>query len=204
MVCLAQGEGPMASNHVLALVFAVWPEVTAVLNRLWETPAVMSRTISTLLQSSAHWAEVRPEVTVAGSPDQHILCLAGDDQLVLCSPRGHLIAHPFVRELAEEFDVGFEEHTLETAGDCLTTPLPERLKTRLALPSVLLVSLFHPEMYPATRLTLGISYLASYLRLHHLAHVELMDCQLSVNVDDVLTSVRQSQPAILGVSVNFG
>jgi len=204
MVRLAQKEGPMAFNSVLALLLDVWPEVTAVLNRPWETPAAISRAISTPLQSSTYWTEVTPQVTVAGSPDQHILCLMGADQVVICSPRGHLIAHPFLRELVEELDVRFEVHSLDTAGDCLTTPLSECLKARLTLPSVLLVSLSHPEMYPATRLTLGISYLASYLRLHHLASVELMDCQLDANVVDVLTSVRQLQPDILGVSVNFG
>ena len=194
----------MASNRVLALVFDAWPAVSAVLNRPWETPAAMSRAISTLLQSSTCWTGVTPQVTVAGSPDQHILCLADDDQVVLCSPRGHLLGHPFVRELVEELDVRFEEHSLDTAGNCLTTPLSECLQGRLTVPSVLLVSLFHSEMYPAARLTLGISYLASYLRLHHLASVELMDCQLGADVDDVLTHVRRIQPDILGVSVNFG
>src|SRR5258706_15246990 len=98
MVYLTRREGSMASNCILALVHNVWPEVTAVLNRLWETPAAMSRAISTQLRSSTCWTEVKLEVTVAGSPDQHILCLMGDDQLVLCSPRGDLSAHPFVIE----------------------------------------------------------------------------------------------------------
>ncbi|MBV9228170.1 MAG: cobalamin-dependent protein [Chloroflexi bacterium] len=164
----------------------------------------MSRAISTLLLSSTICSKVKPEVAVFGSPEQHILCIVDDNQVLLCSPQGHLLAHPFVIELVEEFGISFEEHILSTAGDCLTTPLTELLKARLTLPSVLLVSLFHPEMYPAVRLTLGISYLASYLRLHHLANVELMDCQLGLSVDEVLKYVRQFKPGILGVSVNFG
>src|SRR5262249_9693429 len=86
----------------------------------------------------------------------------------------------------------------------LIAPLHERLSKRMKVPSVALVSLFHPEMYPATRLTLGIAYIASYLRLHHLARVEMIDCQFGVGVNEVLAHVRQSQPDILGVSVNFG
>lgn len=193
----------MSSNPVLELVLNLWPELSEVLSRPWEAPAAISHTILNLLQSSPFWNAITPQVMVAGSPDQHILCLVTDDQLMICSP-DDLIKHPFVDELVEELDVRFEEHSLNTAGDCLTTPLSESLRARLKLPSVLLVSLFHPEMYPAARLTLGISYLASYLRLHHLANLELIDCQLGPAVDDVLTCLRESPPDILGVSVNFG
>src|SRR5262249_3900409 len=141
-----------------------------------------------------------------GSPDQHILCLMNDRQFVICSPRrgGGLRTHPFVRELVEERDVHFEAYVLAPDGDCLIAPLCERLKERLKLPSVVLVSLFHPEMYPTTRLTLGIAYIASYLRLYHLARVEMIDCQFGMGVNEVLAYVRQARPDILGVSVNFG
>jgi hypothetical protein len=197
----------MGSDRVLALLCDVWTEITTVLEKPWETPAALSSMISALLQSSAYWEEEKfQQVEVAGSPDQHILCLMNDKQVVICSPQrgGGLLTHPFVRELAEEWNVHFETYVLVPNGDCLIAPLCERLSERLKLPSVMLVSLFHPEMYPATRLTLGIGYIASYLRLHHLAKVEMIDCQFGTGIDEVLTYVRQSQPDILGVSVNFG
>jgi radical SAM superfamily enzyme YgiQ (UPF0313 family) len=197
----------MESDRVLALLCDVWTEITTVLEKPWETPAALSSMISALLQSSAYWEEEKfQQVEVAGSPDQHILCLMNDKQVVICSPQrgGGLLTHPFVRELVEEWNVHFETYVLVPNGDCLIAPLCERLSERLKLPSVMLVSLFHPEMYPATRLTLGIAYIASYLRLHHLAKVEMIDCQFGTGIDEVLTYVRQSQPDILGVSVNFG
>ena len=197
----------MESDHVLALLRDVWTEITPVLKRPWEMPATLSPMILALLQSSMYWEEEKfQQVEVAGSPDQHILCLTNDKQLVICSPQrgGGLLTHPFVRELVEEWDIHFEAYVLVPDGDCLIAPLCEHLKERLKLPSVVLVSLFHPEMYPATRLTLGIAYIASYLRLHHLAKVEMIDCQFGMGVDEVLTHVRQSQPDILGISVNFG
>ncbi|SRR6266487_901461 len=195
----------IVSTHIVEAVLDVWPEVIAALNRPWETPMLTSHNILVLLQSSPHWAAVMPlQVTVTGSPDRRILCLMDDDQVVLCSSHGGLTTHPFVRELVEELDVHFEAHSLVAVGDCLSASLNERLRSRLRLPTVLLVSLFHPEMYPAARLTLGIAYLASYLRLHHLANVELMDCQLGISVEDVLASMCLLHPDILGISVNFG
>ncbi len=200
-------EKSMESDRVLTLLQDVWTEITTVLETPWKTPAALSGMILALLQSSAYGEEeIFQQVEVAGSPDQHILCLTNDKQFVICSPQrgGGLLTHPFVHELVEEWNVHFETHVLIPDGDCLIAPLCERLIERLKLPSVVLVSLFHPEMYPATRLTLGIAYIASYLRLHHLARVEMIDCQFGMGVDEVLTHVRQSQPDILGVSVNFG
>lgn len=195
----------MASTHILPVVLDCWEEVTEALSRSWETPQATARIVFSLLQSSPHWPEIsEQQVTVAGAPDRRILCLTDDDQFVLCSPGRDLTTHPFVLELVEELGAHFEERPFVGGGQCLTAPLTERLRTRLKLPTVLLVSLFHPEMYPTVRLTLGIAYLAAYLRLRHLAYVELIDCQLGVGVEDVLIRVRLSQPDILGVSVNFG
>lgn len=197
----------MLPDCVLALVSDVWSKVITVLEKVWETPEAMSHEIRTLLQSSAYWTEgILQRIEVAGSPDQYILCMIGADRVMLCSSQrsASLMTHPFVCELVEERDICFEQHILSPAGICLATPLSVHLQARLALPSVLLVSLFHPEMYPAARLTLGISYLASYLRRYHAARVELIDCQLGPNVANVVERVRQAHPDILGISVNFG
>jgi radical SAM superfamily enzyme YgiQ (UPF0313 family) len=197
----------MESDRILALLRDVWTEITTVLERPWETPAALSSMILALLQSSVYWEEEKfQQIEVAGSPDWHILCLMNDKQVVLCSPPRDkdLLTHPFVRELVEEWNIHFETHILAPDSHCLIAARCERLSKRLKLPTVVLVSLFHPEMYPATRLTLGIAYIASYLRLHHLAKVEMIDCQFGMGVDEVLTHVRQARPDILGVSVNFG
>src|SRR5690242_17879420 len=102
----------MLSDCVLALIRDVWPEVITILERPWETPEVISHEIQTLLQSSAYWTEgILQRVEVAGSPDQQILRVRGVDQVMFCSPQrgASLIAHPFMRELVEEWDVCFEE-----------------------------------------------------------------------------------------------
>ena len=195
----------MSYNRVLALVRDVWPQAPAVLERAWDTPETLSSALLTLLHSSAYWTEdILQQVEVAGSPHQQILCIITNNQVLFCSTQSDLMAHPLIRELVNELLIHFEEHSLSPMGTCLITTLSERLKARLKLPAVLLVSLFHPDMYPATRLTLGISYLASYLRQRHVGKVKLMDCQFGINVADVVEYVQQTQPQILGLSVNFG
>lgn len=197
----------MPPDHTLALVRAAWPQWLKVQSKAWETPEVMASTIEEFLHTSLYWTKgLIQHVQVAGSPDRQILCFQSNNQLLLCCSQQDtsLTVHPFIRELREEFVVHFEEHRLHPGGSCLITPLTEPLKARLQLPSVLLVSLFHADMYPTARLTLGISYLASYLRQHHLATVNLMDCQLGVQVSDILEQVHRLQPDMLGISVNFG
>ncbi len=197
----------MPSDRILRLIRSIWLPSLEVLKRAWETPEVMACAIEGLLHSSVYWTEgLIQQVQVAGASNQQVLCLQGSDLLLLCHVQqgASSTSHPFIRELVEEFSVNFEEHKLDPDGVCLIALLSERLKARLKLPSVLLVSLFHPDMYPTARLTLGISYLASYLRQRHLASVKLMDCQFDVEVVDVMEQIYRSQPDILGVSVNFG
>lgn len=197
----------MVSDSVLAFLCHAWPTVAALLERPWETPATIADEIQTLLSSSLAWTdETRPHVTIIGSPDHHILCILQNSHVLFCSSRREdsLTAHPFMRELMKDFELCFAEHPLPPDGICLSAPLTSRLQTRLTLPSVLLTSLFHSDMYPAARLTLGIAYLASYLRRYHLANVEVMDCQFGTTVYDIVEHVRLTRPAILGISVNFG
>src|SRR5438105_11575304 len=109
----AKEEKSMESDRVLALLCDVWTEITTVLEKSWETPAALSSMVLALLQSSVYWKEEQfQQVEVVGSPDQHILCLMNDKQVMICSPRrgGGLLAHPFVRKLVEEWDVHFEAH----------------------------------------------------------------------------------------------
>lgn len=194
----------MTSIHLVTLLRTILSQVIAELAKPWEPPSVTAQLILELFRSSASPDEtVLPRVMVTGAPDSQLLCLVDVDQVLFYTPYTGLETHPFIREIVHDCDAHFETHPIET-GTCLTTILSPHLEARLALPSVLLVSLFHPEMYPASRLTLGISYLASYLRLHALAHVEIIDCQFGAQVDDILVKIQTSHPNILGVAVNFG
>jgi hypothetical protein len=202
-------ETPTFPDVLFKLLFEAWPDIALLLERSWETPAALCDGIHSRLVSAFSWTPAMLqccEFEVIGSPPQRLLSLRVDEHIALYSvQRGKdFLAHPFVRELVENWKISFDPYALQPSGTCLITSLSVPLKARLNLPSVVLVSLFHPEMYPTSRLTLGTAYLASYLRLHHLARVKILDCQFGLDVQDILAYVEQSTPDVLGISVNFG
>jgi hypothetical protein len=75
---------------------------------------------------------------------------------------------------------------------------------RLLRPRVLLTALYRPEIFPLPRFPLGISDLARAARAALAGQVRLMDMQLGVTLDDILASIEQDRPDILGVSATFG
>jgi hypothetical protein len=81
----------MTSHRILALVRDVLPEVKVTLNMPWETLEAISHAVLTCLQMSRLWEEAQLDVTVAGVPDQHILCLKGEDQLMLIRDRKSVV-----------------------------------------------------------------------------------------------------------------
>lgn len=82
--------------------------------------------------------------------------------------------------------------------------IDEAALRRLQGPRLLLVSLYHPEVFPLPRFPLAISDLAWAARTSLQGEVRLMDMQLGVTVDDVLTEVERWEPQIVGVSATFG
>lgn len=75
---------------------------------------------------------------------------------------------------------------------------------RMLRPRLLLVSLHHPENFPLPRFPLAISDLARAARITLLGHVELMDMQLGVSLEDVLACVGIGDVDIVGISATFG
>jgi hypothetical protein len=77
-------------------------------------------------------------------------------------------------------------------------------RNRLLRPRLLLASLYHPENFPLPRFPLAISDLARAARATLLGHVELMDMQLGVSLEDILARVGTGEIDIVGVSATFG
>nr|WP_230203100.1 radical SAM protein [Parafrankia discariae] len=75
---------------------------------------------------------------------------------------------------------------------------------RLLRPRVLLTALYHPEWFPLPRFPLAISDLARAARSTLLGQVRLMDMQLGVTIENILTAVDTWQPDIVGISATFG
>lgn len=76
--------------------------------------------------------------------------------------------------------------------------------TRLTRPRILLAALYRPEYFPLPRFPLAISDLARAARSTLSGRVDLMDMQLSITMDDIISAVGSKQPDILGISATFG
>jgi hypothetical protein len=82
--------------------------------------------------------------------------------------------------------------------------LTEPGATRLLRPAILLVALYHPETFPLPRFPLAISDLARAARATCSGRVRMLDMQLGVTLEDILTAVDTQRPDIVGVSATFG
>lgn len=75
---------------------------------------------------------------------------------------------------------------------------------RLTRPELLLAALYHPEYFPLPRFPLAISDLARAARSTMIGRVRLLDMQLGVTLEGIVTTIRRDQPDIVGVSATFG
>ncbi|MER5649772.1 hypothetical protein [Streptosporangium sp. NPDC002524] len=76
--------------------------------------------------------------------------------------------------------------------------------TRLTRPRILLAALYRPEHFPLPRFPLAVSDLARAARSTLSGRVDLMDMQLGITMDDIISAVGTKQPDILGISATFG
>ncbi len=75
---------------------------------------------------------------------------------------------------------------------------------RLTRPELLLAALYHPEYFPLPRFPLAISDLARAARSTMIGRVRLLDMQLGVTLENIVTTIRRDQPGIVGISATFG
>jgi hypothetical protein len=75
---------------------------------------------------------------------------------------------------------------------------------RLSQPFVLLVALHHPENFPMPRFALGISDIGRALRKQKIGRVQMLDMQLGLSPDDIVTEIFRLKPNIIGISTTFG
>lgn len=74
----------------------------------------------------------------------------------------------------------------------------------LGRPRILLVSLYHQEVFPLPRFPLAISDLAYSLRREFVGTATLVDMQLGNTVGEIVDRVDAASVDILGISVTFG
>lgn len=140
-------------------------------------------------------------VLVTGTLDRRLVFIedAADDGWVAADLSGQphasrLWPHWAGRELAIEHpDMWLSRAKITPAG-----------LHRLTRPRLLLVALYHPEIFPLPRFPLGISDLARAARATLSGQVELIDMQLGADLTGIIRRIDQMQPDVVGVSATFG
>lgn len=143
------------------------------------------------------------EFNLAGAPNTPFFYAADPEYLIVFNPKSVSVSQKFILELIKYQNAQFIQVETKEA-DIFITEMSEDIKNRLELPNVLLINLFHPEMYPTMRFTLGISSIASYLQDTNSAKVEIIDCQFGKSIPDIVKYITANHPDIIGASVNFG
>ena len=173
-----------------------------ILSQYWKRPSELLNDISNETDLKQLLFDY-PNFNITGEPNCMFFYCYNEYSLLLYSLRKEILTNPFVHEL----EVLTNEKLLSLSlkeGFLLKFNLNTDCFNRLKIPKLFLINLFHAEMYPTPRLTLGISYIASYIRQYNLADVEIIDFQFNANVKNTKKNIYQNLPHIIGLSVNFG
>lgn len=194
----------LAHKYTLNLLISHSEQIARLLDMPWLPHGVVTQEIMTLLEESVSFGDcgIR-EINLAGGPGSQFLYVLDPDSLIIFSANSQSLNQPFIFELINKYGAQFTTTELDI-GFLLVARLSDSLGQRLLLPHILLISLFHPEMYPTFRLTLGISSIASFLRQSNCAKVEIVDCQFGTTVTELIQKSFAARPEIIGLSVNFG
>jgi radical SAM superfamily enzyme YgiQ (UPF0313 family) len=139
-------------------------------------------------------------VHVAGTLDRRLVLLERDDRrwvVADLSGQPHETRH-WPGWLDGHLQIDTHSSWISLAG------VDEYAAGRFARPRVLLAALYHPEHFPLPRFPLGISDVARAARSTLMGTVSLVDMQLGMTLDDLITRVQDETPDVLGVSATFG
>jgi hypothetical protein len=137
-------------------------------------------------------------VVVSGPIESRLLIIGTIPEVILCSLGRplHYTGLP-IRANADAI--------IERPFDYVSkAKLSTSLMWRLTKPTVKLVALYHPEVFPLPRLALGISDIARAVRRQMIGQVNLCDMQLGKNLEDVFVEIQRERPDIIGISATFG
>ncbi|HUW14401.1 MAG TPA: radical SAM protein [Anaerolineae bacterium] len=171
-------------------------DIGAMVTDLWTPPQELARSV----QSSIEAAGFPPDyakVVATGETENSAIYVLRDRDVIVYTPLGRAASAPVVRELAPRVvhTVSDSLHIVErTAG----------IAQRLDLPKVILINPSVKDVFPAPRLALCVSYLASYLRSQHKAEVQILDMQFDLDVEHVIRRIRDVRPEVIGISISFG
>ena len=136
------------------------------------------------------------KVVISGETENLSVYLITGDSVLAYTPFSNIKRNVFVGMYKEECEY-FDENTAVLPINSNTRPVIDRLQ----MPKVILINPYVQENYPLPRLSLNISILAAYLRKHQKAEVSLLDTQLGLTLEDIVRTVTEVNPDIVGISI---
>ncbi len=73
-----------------------------------------------------------------------------------------------------------------------------------SLPKVVLINMCVIENFPIPRLNLSTGSIAAYIRFYQKARVIILDMQLRITVENIISKLLCFSPDIIGISISFG
>ncbi|GAA2255289.1 hypothetical protein GCM10010430_43860 [Kitasatospora cystarginea] len=182
-------------RDVLDVIQPGTPEhLIAELDGLLIDPNALRATLGRHLGESAH------RVRVSGTLDRRLVCIERPDGRWIVAD---LAGQAHTSRSWPAWATGHIE--LETPNSWLSNALiDESAAHRLSKPDVLLAALYHPENFPLPRFPLGISDVARAARSTLTGTVRLADMQLGTSIHELVKTIADQTPDILGISATFG
>jgi len=139
------------------------------------------------------------DVVVSGTFDRRVILLGGYASWVGCSLNG-LALGSLTWPIEQHDDVVLERPLSPVSR----VSVSDRVLYKLRRPEIVVVGLYHPEVFPLPRFPLGISDLARAVRSTMMGQISLLDMQLGLSMHDVQQELLHRSPDIIGVSATFG
>lgn len=170
--------------------------ITEVAQMFWLSPQEMAQKIENKIRRTS-FASSLSHVIVSGETVNLTVYIFRMADLIIYTPFSQFKQAPLFTNFSPSL------LTLYSDQLCLIKKEPAIVKC-LELPKVVLINPSVKEVFPAPRLALCVSYLASYLRKKQKAEVYILDMQLDLGIDDLVTKLHDIKPDIVGISISFG
>ena len=152
----------LVNNHTFDLLVLHSEKINQWLDMPWLTHNSLVKKLKNILEESPSYIKSDiDKINLAGAPGSQFFYVIDNEHLIILVRKTQTINQPFIKELKKKYKINFNLIEINRIV-FLVSKISQSVKKRLNLSKVLLISLFHPEMYPTARFTLGISSVASF------------------------------------------
>lgn len=174
----------------------IFPKLIDLAQMFWNTHRQMVQHIAKEI-ANTDFSSVVIHTLVSGETQNITVYFITDFEVLICTPLGQVNEVPIFKDSSPIIVNRYSKHICVVHKD-------EKIVECLNLPTIVLINPSAKDVFPAPRLSLCVSCLASYIRKLQKAEVHIMDMQLGLTVDTLIKSLRDINPDIIGISISFG